>query len=76
MPEVARLLRAYRAEEHFTQVDLARKWGESRDTISRWERGVSEPPMLVEFALKIVMGTITREQALELMRHKEEPRAA
>jgi transcriptional regulator with XRE-family HTH domain len=43
IPRHAQQLLLIRQQRHWTQLDLANALNVSRETISRWERGIKEP---------------------------------
>jgi transcriptional regulator with XRE-family HTH domain len=45
-----------RIRKDWTQADLARELGVSRDRVSKWERGENAPPLDVLVALRTVLG--------------------
>jgi transcriptional regulator with XRE-family HTH domain len=59
-------LRSLRERAGVSQIELAAKIGTDPDTLSRWERGLAEPPMTmreqIAFALDLSLGPLLVEQ--------------
>lgn len=69
---LAEVLKAHREECHMTQEFVAEKLGVSRQAVSKWEAGKSEPSTTSLIALGELFGTDASDLMREVKREKPE----